>query len=148
MREASRLVFVVFSFDVNLTLQACGNQRLMKKNLLQQIFQWVVVGRGWCNIPLLKRHGCSPYPLCMVQFDLLPSPAWQPLGQVQLFGTGDGELFEVVLFLGVEGEANNFSLFLQSTCHFLCSLHAGCRPQGYILLRANAGICGRVVGEE
>ena len=93
MREASRLVFVVFSFDVNLTLQACGNQRLMKKSLPQQIFQWVVVGRGWCNIPLLKRHGCSPYPLCMVQFDLLPSPAWQPLGQVQLFGTGDGELF-------------------------------------------------------
>ena len=47
----------------------------------------------------------------MVQFDLLPSPAWQPLGQVQLFGTGGGELFEVVLFLGVGGEANNFSLF-------------------------------------
>ena len=48
--------------------------------------------------------------LCMVQFDLLPSPpppaSWQPPRQVQPFGPGGGELFEAVLSQGYEGGAN------------------------------------------
>jgi len=38
--------------------------------------------------------------LCMAQFYLLPSPPGQPLGQVQPFGPGGGELFETVLSRG------------------------------------------------
>ena len=43
---------------------------------------------------------------------------------------------------------NNFSLILRSTFHLLRGLHDGCGPQDYIFLRANAGICPIVVGEE
>ena len=43
---------------------------------------------------------------------------------------------------------NNLSLILRSTCHFLRGLHDGCGPQDNVFLRANAGNCRRVVGEE
>ena len=45
----------------------------------------------------------------MVQFDLLPFPPPSPgnsPGQIQPFGPGGGELFEMALSLGVGGGVN------------------------------------------
>ena len=63
---------------------------------------------------------CEHDALCMVQFDLLPTPPGQPSGQVQPFGPW---------VRGVGQIKNIFSLILRSTCHFPCGLHDGCGPQ-------------------
>ena len=52
-------------------------------------------------------------------------PPGQPLGHIQPFGPGSGEMFEAVLSEGLGGVGQikkNFFLILHSTRYFSCSL--------------------------
>ena len=54
----------------------------------------------------------------------------------------------MVLSRGAGHIKNTFSLILRSRTRAFGSLHDGCRPQDYVFLRQNAGICRRVVEEK
>ena len=79
----------------------------------------------------------------MVQFDLLPSPHPPPPPR-------DGELFEADLFRVQGGGANKKYILFAKYVPFLAQFtwHDGCRPQDYVFLRKNEGICRRVGGGE
>ena len=76
-------------------------------------------------------------------------PPGQPRGQVQPFGPGGGELFEVVLSRGEGGGANrNFFLFPRSCAVRHFSVDAGPCGEDCLFPGRISRICSRLVRED
>ena len=98
------------------------------------------------------------YILCMVQFDPLPFPPGKSkisslrFYEVHVFSrtvyTKAVTCEQALLFGRVKWAAQVRVSERRSRNKSLLAGYDGCGPQDYVFLRKNAGVCGRVVGEE